>query len=125
MLNRIFNTIILIFGLLVFSIINMSCEKSKETIGIVIVKDSNGNTVQDATVRLHHDGLISTQGSLPEPSLTQQAPTDGNGRAEFTYDLEAILRIDVTKIEGNNTYTGSNIIRLLKEKTVTQVVEIN
>ena len=103
----------------------MSCEKNKQTIGIVIVKDSNGNTVQDATVRLHHDGLISTQGSLPEPGLTQQAPTDGNGRAEFIYDLEAILRVDVTKIEGNNTYTGSNIIRLLKEKTVTQVVEIN
>ena len=41
------------------------------------------------------------------------------------YDLEAILNIEVIKVDGNSTYTGINIIRLLKGKTVTKVVEIN
>ena len=35
------------------------------------------------------------------------------------------IKFDVVKVDGNNTYSGSNIIRLLKEKTVTQIVEIN
>ena len=51
--------------------------------------------------------------------------TDANGRAEFTYDLEAIFQVDVEKIDGNDIYTGSSVIRLLKEKTVNLVVEIN
>jgi len=35
------------------------------------------------------------------------------------------LNIAVTKVEGNSTYTGVNIIRLLKGKSTTKVVEIN
>ena len=125
MLNKIFKTAILILSLLLFSIINTSCEKSKSTIGIVIVKDANNQTVEGATVVLHNDGLISTQGSTPVPKLRKEAKTDENGIAEFLYELEAILKVDVEKITGNETWKGSNVIRLLKEKTVTQVIEIN
>jgi hypothetical protein len=125
MLNRIFKTALLGSLALVISTTFIACEKAKDTIGIIIVKDSNGNTVSGATVVLHQDGVISPQGNSSNPELRKTDVTDANGRAEFTYELEAIFQVDVEKIDGNNIYNGSNIIRLLKEKTVTQVVEIN
>ena len=125
MLNRIFKTVLLGSLALVISTTFIACEKAKDTIGIIIVKDSNGNTVSGATVVLHQDGAISPQGNSSNPELRKTDVTDANGRAEFTYELEAIFQVDVEKIDGNNIYNGSNIIRLLKEKTVTQVVEIN
>jgi hypothetical protein len=125
MLNRIFKTVLLGSLALVISTTFIACEKAKDTIGIIIVKDSNGNTVSGATVVLHQDGAISPQGNSSNPELRKIDVTDANGRAEFTYELEAIFQVDVEKIDGNNSYNGFNIIRLLKEKTVTQVVEIN
>lgn len=125
MLNRIFKTVLLGSLALVISTTFIACEKAKDTIGIIIVKDSNGDTVSGATVVLHQDGVISPQGNSSNPELRKTDVTDANGRAEFTYELEAIFQVDVEKIDGNNIYNGSNIIRLLKEKTVTQVVEIN
>ena len=125
MLNRIFNTII--FGIiLIIPITFGSCEKAKDTIGVVVVKDSDGNPVSGATVVLHLDSLAENpQGNFYETTLRKSNPTDVNGRAEFTYNLEAIFQVSVTKTEGNNTLTGSSVIRLLKEKTVTQEVRIN
>ena len=125
MLNRIFKTVLLGTFALVISTTFIACEKANDTIGIIIVKDSNGNTVSGAIVVLHQDGVISPQGNSSNPELRKTDVTDANGRAEFTYELEAIFQVDVEKIDGNNIYNGSNIIRLLKEKTVTQVVEIN
>ena len=125
MLNKILKPILLgVFALVLTSSIT-SCQKTKDTIGVIIVKDSSGNTVAGATVVLHQDGMISPQGLPTNADIKKDDITDANGRAEFTYELEAILNVDVVKTEGNNVYTGSNIIRLLKEKTVTQVVEIN
>ncbi len=125
MQNINFKSALISFLIAFFIISFSSCEKAKDTIGIIIVKDSNGNTVSQATVVLHQDGAISQQGSATNPDLRKTDKTDANGRAEFTYDLEAIFQVDVEKIDGNNIYSGSNIIRLLKEKTVTKVVEIN
>ena len=114
-----------VFFIAVFVTSFSSCKKVNDTIGVIIVKDTQGNTVSGATVVLHRDGAISQQGQETNPDLRKQDITDSDGRAEFTYDLEAIFNIEVEKIEGNDIYTGSNVIRLLKEKTVTQVVEIN
>ena len=125
MQNINFKSALISFLIAFFIISFSSCEKAKDTIGVIIVKDSNGNTVSQATVVLHQDGAISQQGSATNPDLRKTDITDANGRAEFTYDLEAIYQVDVEKIDGNNIYSGSNIIRLLKEKTVTKVVEIN
>jgi len=118
-------TLITVFFIAIFVTSFSSCQKASDTIGVVIVKDTQGNTVSGATVVLHRDGAISQQGQETNPDLRKQDITDSDGRAEFTYDLEAIFNIEVEKIEGNDIYTGSNVIRLLKEKTVTQVVEIN
>ncbi len=125
MQNINFKSPLISFLIAFFVIPFSSCEKAKDTIGVIIVKDSSGNTVSQATVVLHQDGAISQQGSATNPDLRKTDITDANGRAEFTYDLEAIYQVDVEKIDGNNIYSGSNIIRLLKEKTITKVVEIN
>ena len=124
MLNRILKPLILgVFAVVIVSSLS-SCQKNKDTIGVIIVKDTNGNTVPGATVVLHQDGMISPQGNSTSPDVRKSDITDASGKAEFTYELEMILNVEVVKVDGNDTYTGSNVIRLLKEKTVTKVVEI-
>ena len=125
MLNKIFKSILIGSFLLGIILTFSSCEKEEETIGVVVVKRSSGQLVSNAQVTLFPDPTISSGGELPNPSLTQTEDTDSNGEARFTYDLEAILNIEVIKEDGNSVYVGSNIIRLLRGKTVTKVVEIN
>ena len=127
MLNKIFKRVILGFLPLLVSMIFMSCEKNKDTIAVIIIENTEGNSVPGATVVLHQDGAISPSTGKPtDSSLRKTDITDSNGRAEFTYKLPAILRIDVTKIDGNDTLTNNlNNIVLLKEKTVTKIITIN
>ena len=125
MLNRIFKLVILVLFALVIVTSVSSCKKAKDTIGVIIVNDSNGLTVAGAYVVLHQDSLISPQGNYTNPNLKKEDYTDANGRAEFTYELEAILNVGVVKTDGNNTYTGAGIIRLRKGKTETKTIEIN
>ena len=125
MLNKIFKSGLMGVFALVMIVAITSCQKEKEIIGIIIVKDSNNAVVANAEVTLFPDPVLSPGGLSPDPRLTKTNKTDANGHAEFTYELEAILNIEITKVDGNSTYTGVNIIRLLKEKTVTKVVEIN
>jgi len=126
MLNKNFKPVILI-TLILFTMFGIgSCQKAKDTIGVVVVKDSNGNLISGATVVLHLDSLAENQqGNFYNSNLRKTDITDASGRAEFTYDLEAIFQVSVQKTQGNNTLTGSSVIRLLKEKTVTQEVRIN
>ena len=126
MLNRIFKPVILV-TLVISTVLTIgSCQKAKDTVGIIVVKDSNGNLVSGATVVLHLDSLAENQqGNFYNSNLRKTDITDASGRAEFTYELEAIFQVSVTKTQGNNTLTGSNVIRLLKEKTITQEVRIN
>lgn len=126
MLNKNLKPGILI-TLILFTVFGIgSCQKAKDTIGVVVVKDSNGNLISGATVVLHLDSLAENQqGNFYNSNLRKTDITDASGRAEFTYDLEAIFQVSVQKTQGNNTLTGSSVIRLLKEKTVTQEVRIN
>ena len=125
MLNRIFTSILLGVFALAVSTTFTACEKEKDTVGVIIVKDMNNNTVNAASVTLHQDGQISDQGEHTNPSLHRTEETDANGRVEFIYALEAVLDIEVVKYDGNDTLTGSNVIVLQRGKTVTKVVEIN
>lgn len=107
---------------LFFSATFSSCEKEKDTIGIIKVVYSNGNLVNGATVLLSQNNTIP--GTSPIPNLTQSHSTDASGKAEFTYRYEAILDVNVTKNSGNDTYTGGGVIRLLRGKTEQITVEI-
>ena len=125
MLNRILENKRLLF--LVFLIGSfVSCtQEDKETKAIIIVKDFQNNTINEAFVRLHQEGQISDQGEYTNPSLDRTEQTDQNGRAQFTYDLEAILDVEVVKYNGNDTLEGKGIVRLLQGKTVSETIEIN
>ena len=105
----------------IISLMMMSCAKEKDTIGIVKVVNVNGNPISGATVVLNQQN--GAPGTDPIDNLRQEKTTDNTGKAEFTYTYEAILDVTVSKVDGNDTYTGSNVIRLLRGKTVTQVVE--
>ena len=123
MANRIFKTVILGFFVFAFFLTISSCQKAKDTIGVIIVKDVDRNPVSGATVVLHQNAATTYQDI--DPGIIKTDITDANGRAEFTYELEAILQVDVEKIEGNDIYTGTNVIRLLKGKTVEKTIEIS
>ena len=127
MLNKIFKQTILTLGAVIFCFFFNSCAKEKETIGIVIVKDVDGNAVKNAFVTLHQDDLPNSPSGqeVLDEIRRENLKTDSNGRVEVIYELEAILNVDVWKSSGNDTLRGTDIIRLLKEKTVTKVVEIN
>ena len=130
MLNRISKSVLLgLFSCLV-AVCFSSCSKEKETIGVIIVKSSS-NTVEGASVRLHQDGQQNPQGEGVLPGLAQEGETDESGRIQFNYDMEAVLNVDVVKYptgnpeDGNDTLTGSDVIRLLRGKVVTKTININ
>ena len=100
-----------------------SCKKPEDTKVIITVVDINGDAVQDAKVRLHQDGQISQSGQYSEVSDEQW--TDNNGQTEHVFEYEAILNVSVNKWVGTNELKGENVVRLLKNKTVSKNIEID
>ena len=122
MLNKIFKSL-LIGAFAIFALTLNSCKKPEDTKAIITVVDINGTVVKDAKVRLHQDGLISPSGQYSEVSDEQW--TDSNGQTEHIFKNEAILNVDVSIWVGTNELTGTNVIRLLKHKTVSKTIEID
>ena len=122
MQNKIFKSF-LIVAFAFFAISLSSCKKPEDTKAIITVIDVNGGVVVGATVRMHQDGLISPSGQYSEVSDEQN--TDNSGKTEHVFEHEAILNVDVVKPLVGNDLTGSNVIRLLKHKTVSKTIEID
>ena len=122
MLNRISKSF-LIIALVVFGISLNSCKKPEDTKVIITVIDINGDVVEGAKVRLHQDGQISQAGQYSEVSDEQW--TDNNGQTEHVFEHEAILNVTANKWVGTNELKGENVIRLLKQKTVSKTIEID
>jgi len=114
-------TIFTLVTLFFISMFFTSCEKEEDTVGIIQVVYSNGNPMIGATVTLNQTN--GAPGTDPIDNLSKSAVTDASGRAEFTYRYEAILDVHVEKTSGNDVYIGNNVIRLLRGKTTTIVVE--
>ena len=110
-----------LFILLLVSTVFTSCTKEKDTIGIIKVVSSSGQTMSGVTVEL--DQQNTEPGTDPITDLRQEKKTDASGRAEFFYKYEAILDVNVSKTSGNDTYEGSGVIRLLRGKTEQITVE--
>ncbi|MAO71571.1 MAG: hypothetical protein CMD02_03560 [Flavobacteriales bacterium] len=98
-----------------------SCEKEKNTIGVIKVVNSSGQTMSGVTVVLNQQNTIP--GTDPIENLRKTGTTDATGRVSFTYKHEAILDVNVNKTSGNDTYSGSGVIRLLRGKTEQITVE--
>jgi len=110
-------TILLFFTTLIFS----SCEKEKDTIGIIKVVNSSGQSMSGVTVVLNQQNTIP--GTNPIDNLRKTGLTDATGKASFTYKHEAILNVSVNKNLGNDTYSGGGVIRLLRGKTEQITIE--
>ena len=110
-------TILLFFTTLIFS----SCEKEKDTIGIIKVVNSSGQSMSGVTVVLNQQNTIP--GTNPIENLRKTGLTDATGKASFTYKHEAILNVGVNKNLGNDTYSGGGVIRLLRGKTEQITIE--
>ncbi|MBE50500.1 MAG: hypothetical protein CMP51_02285 [Flavobacteriales bacterium] len=111
----------IIFTISLISVMFFSCNKEKDTIGIIRVVYSNGNPMVNAKVVL--DQLNGAPGTDPISGLRKESTTDARGEATFTYTYEAILDVNVTKTSGNNNYVGNNVIRLLRGETTILEVE--
>ena len=122
MLTKIFKSF-LIVAFSIFALTFNSCKKPDDTKAIITVVDINGAAVKDAKVRLHQDGQVSQSGQYSE--ITNEQWTDDNGQTEHVFEHEAILNVDVNIWIGTNELTGSNVIRLLKNKTVSKTIEID
>ena len=62
MLNRIFKSGLIGVFALMMAVTFSSCEKEKETIAVIIVKDISGAVVPNASVTLFPDPIISQSG---------------------------------------------------------------
>ena len=111
----------ILLAVFLVSTVFISCEKEKDTIGIIKVVNSNGDPMSGVTVVL--DQPNSSPGTDPIENLMKSEETDASGLAEFIYKHEAILDVTVSKTSGNDTYEGSGIIRLLTGKTEQVTVE--
>ena len=111
----------ILFAFLLVSTVFTSCTKEKDTIGIIKVVNSSGQAMSGVTVVL--DQQNTEPGTDPILNLRQTKETDASGRAEFIYRYEAILDVSVNKTDGNDTYQGSGVIRLLRGKTEQITVE--
>ena len=111
----------ILLAFLLVSTVFVSCEKEKDTIGIIKVVNSSGQAMSGVTVVL--DQQNTEPGTDPIKNLQQEKTTDATGKAEFYYTNEAILDVSVNKTSGNDTYQGSGVIRLLRGKTEQITVE--
>ncbi|REJ81903.1 MAG: hypothetical protein DWQ44_13355 [Bacteroidetes bacterium] len=107
--------IIGIFLLLSF----MSCKKDGPSIAIITVVDSAGRSVQGASVTLWQDTAVNSTNGV-QATVRETQISDAAGRAEFSFQLEAFLNIDV--IKGQDT--GKSFIRLKQHETVYKTVTL-
>ena len=95
------------------------CKKDGPTRAIVTVMDSVGKPVSGANVELWQDTAVNQTNNV-QSKLRVKKTTDGSGKAQFDFQLEAFLNITATK----GVDTGKSYIRLKEHETVTQTVNL-
>jgi len=94
-----------------------SCKKSGPTVAIITVVDSLGRPVANANVRLWQDTSHSQQTGVKSDINVSKA-SDGSGKAQFEFELEAYLNIEA--IKGADSAKG--FIRLVEHETEEKTV---
>ena len=96
------------------------CKKDGPTLAVISVVDSINRPVQGALVILWQDTAVNkTNGVASDLRVTKTS--DASGKAEFDFQLEAFLNIDVIY----NADTGRSFIRLKEHETVNKTVVIS
>ncbi|HMT29584.1 MAG TPA: hypothetical protein PKD91_09925, partial [Bacteroidia bacterium] len=86
----------LMIALFVVPMAFSACKKSGPAEAIVTVLDSTGRRLSGAIVVLRQDSVTNPTNNV-QASVNQQAVTDAAGQAYFTFKLEAVLNVEVTK----------------------------
>ena len=94
-----------------------SCKKSGPTVAIITVVDSLGRPVSNANVRLWQDTSYSQQTGV-KSDINVSKMSDGSGKAQFEFELEAYLNIEA--IKGGDSAKG--FIRLVEHETEEKTV---
>jgi len=110
---------ILLAALLV-SLSFFSCKKDGPTIAVITVIDSVSRPVQGAKVILWQDTAVNKSNGVAS-DLRVTKTTDAAGRAEFEFQLEAFLNIDVIY----NADTARSFIRLKEHETVNKTITVS
>ncbi len=98
---------------------SISCKKSGPTRAVITVIDSISRPVQGVRVTLWQDTVVNAVNGV-QSELRVTKNSDAAGRAEFDFELEAFLNIEVVKTGD----TGRSFIRLKEHETVTQTVSL-
>ena len=115
MLNLIMKNVV--FGLVVAAIWGLSaCKPDDPTELVVRVVNNDDEEVVGATVRVYC--------TEPECIIEDIKTTDDKGFSVHTFELEAVLAIDVTKVIGSDTLSGNGTADLLKNETVSVKIKI-
>lgn len=96
-----------------------SCKKDGPSNAVITVVDSINRPVQGALVILWQDTAVNKSNGVVS-ELRVSKTTDASGKAEFEFQLEAFLNIDVLY----NADTARSFIRLKEHETVNKTVVI-
>ncbi|MFI5218114.1 MAG: hypothetical protein ACHQNT_01410 [Bacteroidia bacterium] len=94
-----------------------SCRKTGPADAIVTVVDSVSNPVSGALVILKQDSVISPNTGA-QADVYQSQVTDGSGQASFSFKLEAVLFVEVSK----GSLEVKDYIRLEQSKQVEKTI---
>ncbi len=91
----------------------LSCKKSGPTVAVITVLDGTTKAaVSGATVTLWQDTAVNNVNGV-QSNLRVTKTSDGAGRAEFEFELEAFLNVEAIK----GPDTGRSYIRLTEHET--------
>jgi hypothetical protein len=101
--------------------VQWSCKKTGPAEAIIQVQDSLGQPVANARVILRQDSVVNPTTGV-RADVYQEQVTGGTGEAFFSFELEAVLNIEVSKdsITENDEY-----VRLEQNETVHKVVVLD
>lgn len=116
MLNLIMKNVV--FGLLVAAIWGLpACKPDDPTELVVKVVNNDDEEVVGATVRVYCTEL--------ECIIEDIKTTDEKGFSIHTFENEAVLAIEVTKMIGTDTLSGNGTADLVKNESISVKIKIN
>ena len=116
-MRSVVNTRLLTLILFSVMITVYACRKTGPADAIVTVVDSTSSPVAGALVILRNDSIVKPV-TNQQANVYQSQVTDGSGQAEFSFKLEAVLFVEVSK----DTQEVKDDIRLEQSKRVEKTI---
>ena len=110
----------ILFTLLVL-ISSWSCKKSGPADAVITVEDAKGQPVAGARVVLRQDSVVNPTTGI-RADVYQEQFTGSNGQAFFSFELEAVLNVEVTK---DTLVETDEYVRLEQNETVRKTITLD